>query len=222
MTKDEVVRKRFPTLMMPREEQLPECPVGETRLLMAADGLYLETNQPWGRLIRRLWTLPRVRPLPYGTVEEADDFLTVLQSHIMPAISTCMVKEAAIYARDGKEWAGLVIWDGEGCYYLPVPFRASCYRAEDIQMPRLPEGHYIVGDVHSHHRMPPSFSTTDDYSDSMGARISVVLGNFREGEDGPRFDWRARYCVQGFIFSEKTICCLEEEENDPKLIDFIL
>ncbi len=222
MTKDEVVRKRFPTLMMPREEQLPECPVGETRLLMAADGLYLETNQPWGRLIRRLWSPSRIQPLPYGTVHEVDGFLTILQSLIMPAISTCMVKEAASYARDGKEWAGLVIWDGEGCYYLPVPFKASCFRAEDIQMPRLPEGHYIVGDVHSHHRMTPSFSPIDDSSDSMGARISVVLGNFRDAEDDPRFDWRARYCVQGFIFSDDTICYLEAKEDDKTLIDSIL
>lgn len=222
MTKDEVVRKRFPTLMMPREEPLPECPVGETRFLMAADGLYLETNQPWGRLIRRLWSLSRVRPLPYGIVEEVDGFLTILQSHIMSVISVCMIKEAAAYALDGKEWAGLVIWGGEGCYFLSVPFTASCFRAEDIQMPRLPEGHYIVGDVHSHHMMAPSFSPTDDYSDSMGARISVVLGNFREAEDGPRFDWRARYCVQGFIFSDDITCCLEEKGNDTRLIDIIL
>lgn len=221
MTKDEVVRKRFPTLMIPREEQLPECPLGETRFLMAANGLYLESNQPWGRFIRRLWNLSRIRPLPYGTVEEVDGFLTILQSHIMPVISTCMIKEAAAYARDGKEWAGLVILDGEGYYYLPVPFKASCFRAEDIQMPRLPEGHYIVGDVHSHHRMAPSFSPTDDYSDSMGVRISVVLGNFREAEDGPSFDWRARYCVQGFIFSDCTICYLEAKKDDKALIDSI-
>ena len=89
-------------------------------------------------------------------------------------------------------------------------------------MPRLPEGYYIVGDVHSHHRMTPSFSTIDDSSDSMGVRISVVLGNFRDSEDGPRFDWRARYCVQGFIFSDDTICYLEAKEDDPTLIDITI
>jgi PRTRC genetic system protein A len=221
MTKDEIIRKRFPTLMAPREEPLAECPVGETRLLMAADGLYLETNQPWGRLIRRLWSLSRIRPLPYGEVEEVDEFLDILQDHIMPIISDCMVKEAAAYARDGKEWAGLAIWDGAGCYYLRVSFKASCFRAEDIRMPRLPEGHYIAGDVHSHHRMAPSFSQIDDNSDSMGARISVVLGNFREGEEGPRFDWKARYCVQGFIFSDDITHCPEAKKNDTKLIDIV-
>ena len=221
MTKDEIIRRRFPTLMVPREEPLPECPVGETRLLMAADGLYLETNQPWGRLLRRLWSLSRIRPLPYGAVEEVDEFHAILQDHIMPIISAYMVEEAAAYARDKKEWAGLAIWDGEGCNYLPVPFNASCLRAEDIQMPKLPEGHYIVGDVHSHHEMSPSFSPIDDNSDSMGARISVVLGNFRVCKEGPRFDWTARYCVQGFIFSDDTACCPEAKENDPKLIDIV-
>ncbi|MDA8106108.1 MAG: DUF2016 domain-containing protein [Nitrospiraceae bacterium] len=221
MTKDEIIRRRFPTLMAPREEPLPECPVGETRFLMAADGLYLETNQPWGRLIRRLWSLSRIRPLPYGSVEEVDEFHAILQDHIMPVISTHMVEDAAAYARDRKEWAGLAVWDGSGCYYLPVPFRASSFRAEDIRMPRLPEGHYIVGDVHSHHRMAPSFSTIDDNSDSMGARISVVLGNFKEGGEGPRVDWKARYCVQGFIFSDDITCCQEAHGNDPKLIDIV-
>jgi PRTRC genetic system protein A len=219
MTKDEIIRRRFPTLMVPREEPLPVCPIGETRFLMAADGLYLETNQPWGRLIRRIWSLSRIRPLPYGAVKEEDGFLAALQDHIMPVISAYMVKEAAAYARDGKEWAGLVIWDGEGCYYQPVPFKTSCFRLKDIEMPRLPEGHYIAGDVHSHHGMTPSFSPIDDNSDSMGARISVVLGNFTEGDDGPRFKWRARYCAQGFIFSDNITCCREANKNDPTIID---
>lgn len=219
MTKDEVIRKRFPTVMMPREEKLPECPIGETRFLMAADGLYLETNQPWGRLIRRLWSLLRIRPLPYGAVEEVDGFLPILQDHIMPVISDYMVKEAAAYARDKKEWAGLVVWDGEGCYYQPVSFKAFSCRAKDIQMPRLPEGHYIAGDVHSHHRMAPCFSPTDDNSDSMGSRISIVLGNFRGGWDDPMFDWGARYCVQGFIFSNDITCRMEAKDEYPTRIN---
>jgi PRTRC genetic system protein A len=218
MTKDEIIGKRFPTLMVPREEPLPPCPVGETRLLMGADGVYLETNQPWGRLIRRLWSLSRIRPLPYGEIEEVDGFFPVLQYHIMPIISAHIVKEAAEYAREGKEWAGLIVWDGRGSSYLPVSFKASTFRAGEIQIPSLAEGHYIAGDIHSHHKMAPSFSPIDDNSDSMGARISVVLGNFREEEDGPKFDWRARYCVQGFIFSDIP-CCMEVDKNDPTLID---
>ncbi len=222
MTKDEIIRKRFPTLMAPRDGSLPECPVGETRLLMAADGLYLETNQPWGRLVRCLWSLSRHRPLPYGTVEGFDGFSSVLQHGILPIISVCMIKEAAEYAREGNEWAGLVVWDGEGYYYHPVSFKASCVRAEDILMPWLPEGHFIAGDVHSHHRMSPSFSSVDDRSDGMGARVSVVLGNFSDTEDGPRFDWRARYCVQGFIFSDDSDRCPEVTEYDPERIDIAI
>jgi PRTRC genetic system protein A len=222
MTKDEIIRKRFPTLMVPREEPLLPCPVGETRLLMAADGLYVETNQPWGKLTRRLWGLSRIRPLPYGIVEEVDGFFSVLKDHIMPVISACMVADASAYARGGNEWAGLTVWNGGGCYYLPVPFKTSRFRAEDIIMPRLPEGHYVAGDVHSHHRMAPSFSPIDDKSDSMGARISVVLGNFRDGEYGPRFEWKARYCVQGFMFSDNITCGMEAKEDDQTITDAVL
>ena len=82
---------------------------------MAADGLYLESRQPFGRLVKRLWENTRYgSALPYGQVEEEDTFLTVLHEHVVPIVTEVMIPAAAEAARRGREWAGFVVWDGSG------------------------------------------------------------------------------------------------------------
>ena len=46
--KDRLIQERFPTIMAPRYETLPPCPLHQTRLLMARGGLYIDTLQPFG------------------------------------------------------------------------------------------------------------------------------------------------------------------------------
>ena len=74
-TFDGLLQKEFPTVMVPKYGDLEPCLMGRSRLLMGRDGLYLETVQPWGRLVRNLWVSQR--PLPYGDVEEVDTFQEV-------------------------------------------------------------------------------------------------------------------------------------------------
>ena len=48
--KDRLIQERFPTIMVPRYEDLSPCPLHQTRLLMARGGLYIDTLQPFGGL----------------------------------------------------------------------------------------------------------------------------------------------------------------------------
>ena len=70
--KDRLIQERFPTIMTPRYEALPPCPLHQTRLLMACGGLYIDTLQPFGAFRRCLWFAER--DLPYGEVAELDEF----------------------------------------------------------------------------------------------------------------------------------------------------
>ena len=74
--KDRLIQERFPTIMVPRYEELSPCPLHQTRLLMAHRGLYIDTAQPFGRFRRCLWIADR--ELPYGEVEEIDEFAGIL------------------------------------------------------------------------------------------------------------------------------------------------
>ena len=96
----------MPTVMVPKYGDLGPCLMGRSRLLMGRDGLYLETVQPWGSLVRNLWVSQR--PLPYGEVEEVDTFQEVFIILKEKGIMTEITSAAAEYAGNDKEWMGWV------------------------------------------------------------------------------------------------------------------
>ena len=171
---------------------------------MGADGLYIETRRPWGGLRRKLWDCS-MRHLPYGPLQEYDDFSAVLHERVMPIVSDVMVREAARYAEQRREWAGFVVWNGSEFLPWGVDFESAPLSVDfkGRGLCDLPMGHSIVADIHSHIAgVPASFSSEDDLSDQGRVKISVVLGNYRVERTGPRFNWTARYCVEGFFFSD--------------------
>lgn len=191
---DESLQKEFPTLMVPENEPLPECRMGRTRLLMAKDGLYIDTRQPWGSLTIRLWKSPR--ELPYGTVEQKDDFEKLLLE-IMELARSQIMEEIEEYAEKGLEWAGLITWSKErGLKYCPLRFTATTTSVE-YEKPCLPEDTYIVIDIHSHHEMNPFFSITDNIDECGRVRISICLGNYNK--EKKQFEKAMRYAVEGFF-----------------------
>ncbi|MFI5294348.1 MAG: DUF2016 domain-containing protein [Thermodesulfovibrionales bacterium] len=200
---DRALQTVFPTIMVPKKSELAPCKEGQTRLLMASDGLYIETRCAFGGLVRKLWDCPRqLPPLPYGSIEERDDFLPVLHDYVMPLFKEHMIEEAAAYAERKKEWAGFVVWDGAAFLPVKLAYTSTSVTVDflDCLQRELAPGHSIVADIHSHHVMEPRFSQLDDISDRGRVKISVVVGNYRSAEGRPLFDWTARYCVEGFFF----------------------
>jgi len=194
---DEIIQAEFPTMMVPKHEEISPLRVGKTRLLMARDGLYIEAVQHWGRLVRRLWSAPR--PLPYAEVEEIDTFKDALQAVFRSEIMDTIVEEAARCAERGREWIGWVLYDHESgkFFYRPLDFD-STRTSVDYRKGKL-GGASVAVDIHSHGRIEAGFSPIDDHDDAGGVRISVVLGSFREEKGEWKFDYAVRYCVQGFF-----------------------
>ena len=198
--KDRLIQERFPTIMAPRYEDLSPCPLHQTRLLMARGGLYIDTLQPFGAFRRCLWFADR--DLPYGEVEEVDEFSGILKDPQVTAIfENCILPQAAEYADDNREWAGWIVWTKEEGYsYLPLDFEASAASVFIRQRPVLPEDTHLVIDVHSHGTMKAFFSSTDDVDDSGGVRLSVVLGSYSRNEGRHNFLYKCRAVVEGFFF----------------------
>lgn len=204
---DKITRDHFPAVMVPKYSPLEKCPMGKTRLLMAVDGLYIETRQPWGILIRRLWDAPRA--LPYGPVNVIDTFSDALyEAH---KILETNLDEAERMAEKCLEWAGWVVWKSGQFSFMPLEYEElSAVKARKIH-PRLPEGASLVLDAHSHHRMPAYFSTQDNKDDMGGVKIAQVIGGYTT-ECGFE-QLRTRYCVEGFFFPE------DEDFDGDGLID---
>jgi len=197
-TQDSLLQKHMPTVMVPKYEDLAPCDQGMTRLLRGHSGLYLETRQRWGRLVRMLWQSDR--NLPYGDVEEIDEFQAVLDK-IWPIIEDEMVSDAIDYVRQDKEWFGYIILTPDGYKYYPVKFKSTAGSAR-YERPKLPPDCCYVVDVHSHDKIPPFFSPTDNEDDKGGVGIKVVLGNFKPVHVGSQYtyEWVSRYSIEGFHF----------------------
>jgi PRTRC genetic system protein A len=212
--KDRIRQAITPTVMVPRETPLEPCRMGYTRFLMASDGLYIDARTRWASFTRNLWRSDKPVPLPYGDVTEHDGLGKVMTAHVLPIMNRTMLAEAAQYAERSMEWAGFVLWDGSGFVPHTTDIRASHDAvgfSEKISMD-IPEGHEIVADIHSHHRMPPIFSNDDDDSDLARIKIAIVLGNYRHEGGKPRFDLVARNCIQGFFFDPQP----EHEHGKPQ------
>ncbi len=189
---DQIIADKLPTVMVPAYENLAEIKTGASRFLMARNGLYIEAKTSWGHLLKNLWQSPR--PLPYGNVSEVDTFRDVLLKNRM--ILEDITGMAAKYAREGREWAGFIAHTDCGFQYVQVVFDSTAAQVK-YKMPELPEGATIAVDIHSHGRIPPYFSDTDNKDDAGGVKIAVVLGNYRHENGHDAFDAEARYCIEG-------------------------
>ena len=75
---DTILQSNLPTIMCPKYESLPYLERQRTRLIMAADGLYIQSHQIWGVLAKQLWESPRI--LPYGKIKEAATFKDIIKN----------------------------------------------------------------------------------------------------------------------------------------------
>ena len=198
--KDRLIQEQFPTIMVPKCQDLPPCPLHQTRLLMAGGGLYIDTLQSFGAFRRCLWFADR--DLPYGEVAEVDEFSGILRGPQVTAIfEESILPQAAAYADDNREWAGWIVrTKEEGYSYLPLDLEASATSVFIRQRPVLPESTHLVIDVHSHGTMRAFFSSTDDLDDSGGVKLSVVLGSYSRNEGRHNFLYKCRAVLEGFFF----------------------
>ena len=68
-SRDVALQSMMPTVMVPRYSQLEELDTAGNRILMAANGVWLEVCRAW-LYVRVPIAKPSVIPVPYGLVRE--------------------------------------------------------------------------------------------------------------------------------------------------------
>ena len=192
--RDRILQRHFPTVMVPQYEDLLPCEEGKSRLLTAHDGLYFDTNLPWGGLTKRLFTSPI--PLPYGTVSEKNS-MDISARKVLSFIALHMFDDIFSYAANDLEWFGAVAWDGSGPVLVaPEFYSSSC--AVEYSYETVPVDIPIVADIHSHGCGEAFFSTKDNADDAMGMKMAFVVGQCCREDRSATVVWR--YCINRFIF----------------------
>ena len=196
--KDELLQTHLPTVMVPRFEPLPALKAGETRLVMAEDGLWIETEAGFGHFRRPLWKSRR--NLPYGKVEA----LSQLRCGRIPLkLIERFAEQANHWTEWGCETAAWITWGpNSGWEFLEPEILIRTAVSVRYTWPDLGPDTALVVDAHSHGTGAAFFSHTEDQSDPGFPHCSLVLG--RCGKDRPLFglDCKLRLCLAGYFFDE--------------------
>jgi len=185
--RDAILQAAFPTVPVPRFGALPELEVGRKRLLMAADGVYLEVRSTALHARLRLAAVET----PHGTCTEC----------ITPTggrLDQTWIGKLAALALDGgaSEVAGGIVLGSEGwCIQHPQTLSSSgdhvSYRDEF-------EDDRLLVDMHSHGAHDAFFSSTDDAGDLSrpGPYLAVVLGRC---ESRATLSWVVRFVCAPYL-----------------------
>src|SRR5579863_7981511 len=103
---DLTLQRSFPSVMAPRNEPVTPMSAPGERLLIAADGVYLEILRPWLRLVRRIARYDAAIAIPYGTVSEETQLLC---GTVPPAL----LGEFRVFARVAlpNEVGAWIVWN---------------------------------------------------------------------------------------------------------------
>jgi PRTRC genetic system protein A len=163
---DACLQASCPTVMAPHQGALPELSAGK-RLVMAADGLYLEVRSESLHALQRLIAVPT----PYGPIEP---FLRLSNGPIPTALLRRATDAAAATP---NEVAFCIVSEGQGTYRLIEPTVHSSSLGH-ITYADTVDDNALVIDLHSHGDLRAFFSAQDDRSDLArpGPYIAIVIG----------------------------------------------
>lgn len=171
---DIALQQSFPSVMVPRHGPLAAMERPGERLLIAANGIFLEIARPWLRVVRRLGAFQHRTAIPYGEAEAA----TELHCGRVPAH---LIGEFAAMARAAhpKETGAWIVWNGASAAFRLIPVRILEHSGGHLkyERPVLAGDDVLVVDCHSHGCHPAFFSATDDADDCHDVKFAFVIGN---------------------------------------------
>lgn len=171
---DAALQQSFPSVMVPRFGALATMERPGERLLIAANGVFLEIVRPWLRVVRRLGAFQYRTAIPYGEAVE----ITELRCGRVPAD---LIGEFAAMARatHPKETGAWIVWDAATAAFRLVHVQILEHSGGHLKYehPSLGTGEVLVVDCHSHGCYPAGFSRTDNADDQHDVKFAFVMGN---------------------------------------------
>ncbi len=171
---DQVLQGSFPSVMVPaREPVVPMSASGE-RLLIASNGVFLEINRPWIRLVRLLGSYGWRTPVPYGEAADA----TEVRCGAVPGEMVAGFARMA-HAALPNEVGAWITWNASTGAFRLVPLPSLSHSPDHLhyERPQLEAGEWLVVDCHSHGHGKAFFSSTDDRDDQHDVKLALVRGH---------------------------------------------
>jgi PRTRC genetic system protein A len=171
---DQALQQSFPSVMVPKREPLEPLDKPGERLVIAANGIFLEILRPWARIVRRIAEYRVATAIPYGSYEEA----TALRCGPVPPDLIAAFYRQTRLALPNETGAWIVWHAGTGQFRL-VPLTPISHSPGHLlyERPVLNGSEHLVVDCHSHGAGSAHFSRTDNDDDRHDVKFALVLGN---------------------------------------------
>lgn len=188
-SRDVALQSVMPTVMVPRYSELEELVTAGDRILMAANGVWLEVCRAW-LYARVLVAKPSIIPVPYGQVSEVMRFGF---GKLPKAMVAQFIEQAR--ARCPNECAAWVVWNQRTNEWRLMMLEETSVGPGhvNVNLPTLEEDEHMVMDLHSHGLTEAFFSRTDNKDDRGATKIAGVIGNL----DKPGATASFRLCANG-------------------------
>lgn len=188
-SRDVALQSVMPTVMVPRYSELKELATAGDRILMAANGVWLEVCRAW-LYARVLVAKPSIIPVPYGQVSEVMRFGF---GKLPKAMVAQFIEQAR--ARCPNECAAWVVWNQRANEWRLMMLEETSVGPGhvNVNLPTLEEDEHMVMDLHSHGLTEAFFSRTDNKDDQGATKIAGVIGNLDKPEATASF----RLCANG-------------------------
>ncbi len=175
---DLALQTSFPSVMVPGREPLVPLDKPGERLLIAANGIFLEIVRPWIRIVRRIAEYRVATAIPYGKYDEVTD----LRCGPVPPALIAQFYGQTREALPNETGAAIAWHESTGKFRL-VPLKPISHSPSHLEYERpvLHSGEHLVVDCHSHGTGRAFFSRTgihnDDDDDRHDVKFALVLGN---------------------------------------------
>lgn len=173
--RDVALQAACPVVIAPRFGPLPDMNTGQ-RLVVAANGLFVQVKLDWLDCIRCLTPHGVGLPLPYGAVEERLRF----SFGVLPIRLIERFVEAGRQALPNEAAGALIYSRMSGGLRLALcePVRCSPVRI-DYRVPPMAADESVAVDLHTHGRAA-AFWSDDDDRDDRGIKVAGVFGRLHE------------------------------------------
>jgi PRTRC genetic system protein A len=171
--RDIALQTTLPTVAVPQFGLLESPRQAGDRILVASNGIFLESFRRWGHFIRHIGGLGPV-VVPYGTCQPVSKlFASKLPRDLLIAFN-----ERAVNTPD-VEVGGSILWNEFTDTYRLAMSKSLQANGGFLrqELSSLEAGEHLVIDCHSHAHNRAFFSRQDDEDDKGATKFAYVVGH---------------------------------------------
>jgi PRTRC genetic system protein A len=186
--RDIALQRACPIVAMPMYSPLEPLAQNGERIVMAANGTFLEVRRSWARFVRKVGEVNTI--VPFGKLEESTTYFTT-------KLPRELLLQFTQWARENShvEIGANIVWNEVTKQFRLLRSRTvhGTRSRLDYEIPDLDPHEQIVVDCHSHSTGKAFFSSTDNIDDAHAVKMAFVVGNC----NAPNQTVKLRLCIRG-------------------------